>query len=102
MLLHPYWRKENQCVMNHQQSTSISGKQRTENLAGEGSSAIAQQDRVRGRAATTHPIVRVGSQAMTSPARGKLANADYGHRPTQRRNVAFLVAATAITSRPQK
>ena len=36
VLLDPNWRKENQCVMNHQQSTSISGKRHTENQWGEG------------------------------------------------------------------
>ena len=33
----PHWRKENQCVMNRQQSTSISGKPHLENHKGEGS-----------------------------------------------------------------
>jgi hypothetical protein len=34
--LHPHWHKQNQCVMNQQLSTSISGKLVTENLVGEG------------------------------------------------------------------
>src|ERR1700694_4045890 len=34
--LHPHWRKQNQCVMNQQLPTSISGKLVTENLVGEG------------------------------------------------------------------
>src|SRR5580658_4472031 len=69
-------------------------------LAGEGGSAIAQQDRVRARAATPHPIEHVATPAVPSPARGegKLANADCGHRPTPRRIVTFLTTATAITS----
>ena len=36
MILHPHQRKENQCVMNHQQSVSISGKHHPENQRGEG------------------------------------------------------------------
>src|SRR5580693_5650526 len=73
-------------------------------LAGEGGSAIAQQDGVRGRAATPHPIEHVATRALPSPARGegKLANADCGHRPTPRCNDAFLGAAADIPSRPQK
>ena len=37
VILSPHRRKENQCVMNHQQSTSISGKHHPENHKGEGS-----------------------------------------------------------------
>jgi len=37
----PHWRKENQCVMNRQQSTSISGKHHPENHKGEGSTPNA-------------------------------------------------------------
>jgi hypothetical protein len=36
VILRPHWRKENQCVMNRQQSTSISGKHHPENARGEG------------------------------------------------------------------
>ena len=32
----PHWRKENQCVMNRQQSTSISGKHHPENHKAQG------------------------------------------------------------------
>ena len=37
MLRRPHRRKKNQCVMNRQQSTSISGKHHPENHKGEGS-----------------------------------------------------------------
>jgi hypothetical protein len=37
----PHGRKENQCVMNRQQSTSISGKHHPENHKGEGSTECA-------------------------------------------------------------
>jgi hypothetical protein len=36
----PHWRKENQCVMNHEQSTSISGKHRPENHKGVSSNTV--------------------------------------------------------------
>jgi hypothetical protein len=36
VILRPHRCKENQCVMNHQQSTSISGKPHPENHKGEG------------------------------------------------------------------
>jgi hypothetical protein len=39
----PHWRKENQCVMNRQQSISISGKHRPENHKGEGNTPSAKQ-----------------------------------------------------------
>ena len=39
----PHWRKENQCVMNRQQSTSISGKPHLENHKGEGNAPSAEQ-----------------------------------------------------------
>jgi hypothetical protein len=39
VILHPHRRKENQCVMNRQQSTSISGKPHPENHKGEGNAA---------------------------------------------------------------
>src|SRR3954453_10342700 len=41
VILGPYRRKENQCVMNHQQSTSISGKHHPENHKGEGNTPSA-------------------------------------------------------------
>src|SRR4051812_12595494 len=37
VIRHPHWRKENQCVMNRKQSTSIWGKHHPENHKGEGS-----------------------------------------------------------------
>src|SRR6476661_1911101 len=40
VILRPYRRKENQCVMNRQQSTSISGKPHPENHKGEGNRAV--------------------------------------------------------------
>jgi hypothetical protein len=39
----PHWRKENQCVMNHEQSTSTSGKHHPENHKGEGNTPNARQ-----------------------------------------------------------
>jgi hypothetical protein len=39
----PHWRKENQCVMNRQQSTSISGKPHLENHKGEGNTPSVPQ-----------------------------------------------------------
>ena len=36
MIIHPHWRKRNQCFMNRQLSTSISGKRKPENHKGEG------------------------------------------------------------------
>jgi hypothetical protein len=36
----PTQRKQNQQVMNHWQSTSISGKRNSENLAGEGDAGV--------------------------------------------------------------
>ena len=41
MIRRPHWRMENQCVMNRQQSTSISGKPYPENHKGEGSTPSA-------------------------------------------------------------
>src|SRR5262249_5265037 len=35
----PHWRKKNQCVMNRQLSTSISGKHHPENRRGEGTNS---------------------------------------------------------------
>jgi hypothetical protein len=68
-------RKQNQCVMNDWQSTSISGKMHSKNLAGEGNTGrSANTGRVRGRARTPHPFLllnrrvalsRMGEGAMT-------------------------------------
>src|SRR5258707_11338199 len=41
VILRPHRRKENQCVMNRQQSTSISGKPHPENHKGKGNTPSA-------------------------------------------------------------
>ena len=43
MIRRPHWRKENQCVMNRQQSTFISGKPHLENHKGEGNTPSGRQ-----------------------------------------------------------
>jgi hypothetical protein len=43
VILRPHRRKENQCIMNRQQSTSISGKPHPENHKGEGSKPSARR-----------------------------------------------------------
>jgi hypothetical protein len=47
VIRHPHWRKENQCVMNRKQSTSIWGKHHPENHKGEGNTPNAQRPAVR-------------------------------------------------------
>jgi hypothetical protein len=40
VIIHPQWRERNQCFMNHQLSTSISGKRKPENHKGEGEDSV--------------------------------------------------------------
>src|SRR5690349_3659034 len=44
VILRPYRRKENQCVMNRRQSISISGNSHPENHKGEGNRPFVLQD----------------------------------------------------------
>ena len=71
MIRSPRRRKENQQVMNHWQSTSISGKLLSENLAGEGGSRISTTRMGEGCSAPLHPNVPDRTPALPSPARGQ-------------------------------
>ena len=59
MIRCPHWRKENQCVMNHEQSTSISGKHHPENHKGGRGT-----HRMRGKSKATLEAHRVASVSL--------------------------------------
>ena len=76
VMLSPLWRKRNQCVMNHWQSISISGKLTPENRRGE-VGMCASRAHIPGEGVTAHRVNLIPSPGSrkrdpTSPSRSRI------------------------------
>jgi NAD(P)-dependent dehydrogenase (short-subunit alcohol dehydrogenase family) len=91
VVLRPHGRKENQCVMNRQQPTSISGKHESENQRGEGwdEGVPGQREDAAPLTPTRFPTERGGSSRL------QVQSQDEPRAPILRDKVAVMTGATS-------